>query len=77
MSAEVLSPTFNPHLENFLHRQDGYIFSKRNVSTAPIACREDSYIKSSLLSCHDLVQLPSFFSFTVLTDLFLALLADL
>jgi len=77
MKAEVLSPTFNPRLENFLHRQDSYIISKKNISTAPIACSEDSYLKFSLLSCHDLAQLPLPFSFPVLTDLFLALLADM
>lgn len=77
MKAEVLSPTFNLRLENFLHRQDGYIISKKNISAAPIACSEDSCLKSSLLSCHDLAQLPLAFSFPVLMDLFLALLADM
>lgn len=76
MRAEVLSPTFNPHLENILHRQDGYIISKKNISTAPIARREDSYIKLSILNCHDLTQLPSAFSLLVLMGLFLALFAD-
>lgn len=77
MRAEMLSPTFNPHLENFLHRQDGYIISKKKLSTAPIACREDSRIKFSLLNCHDLTQLPSAFSFPVLTGFFLALYANM
>lgn len=78
MREEVLSPTFNPHLENFLHRQDSYSISKKNISTAPKACsEEDSYIKSSLLSCHNLAQLPLLFSFPVLMDSFLALLADM
>lgn len=77
MRAEMLSPTFNPHLENFLHRQDGYIISKKKLSTAPIACREDSRIKFSLLNCHDLTQLPSAFSFPVLMGFFLALHANM
>lgn len=77
MRAEMLSPTFNPHLENFLHRQDGYIISKKKLSTAPIACREDSRIKFSLLNCHDLTQLPSAFSFPVLMGFFLALYANM
>lgn len=73
MRAEVLSPTLNPHLENFLHREDAYIISKKNIFRAPIARSEDSFIKSSLLNCHDLAQLPLLFPFPLLMIYFLPL----
>lgn len=81
MRAEVLSPTFNPHLENFLHRQNGYIISKKYIFRAPKAGSEDSFMKSSLLwtvmtwpswSCWIIV-----ITFPTPYDLFLALFADM